>query len=154
MTRKIAILSLCVLLAACETMATGPDGAAGPTGPSSQDDVQAPDECTTNSSSIIVVKYGDSSIEVTHRINVKKNKFFKLRLNPENTSADPVNYKIMNVYLFGSTSDAQWLNGSYNAEGENQKDFDICAGAPAGEYKYMVVIPGIGTIDPRIQIEN
>jgi hypothetical protein len=116
--------------------------------------MQPEPECATNSASMIVVKYGDSRIEVTHRINVKKNKFFKLRLDPSNSSADPVDFTTMNVYLFGSTADAQWLNETYNADGQNQKDFDICASAPVGEYKYMVVIPGIGTIDPRIVIKD
>lgn len=133
------------MVAACQTTPPSPGGSGGPPGPTS---------CTTNSSSMIVIKYGDSSIEVTHKINVKKNKFFKLRLNPSNSSADPVDYKTMNVYVFGSTTDAAWLNETYNAGGLNQKDFDICADAPAGEYKYMVVIPGIGTIDPRVEIEN
>ena len=142
------------MLAACQTMSTAPDGAAGPTGPSAPGGAPIPTSCTANSSSMIVVKYGDSSIEVTHKVNVNKNENFKIRLDPANASSDPVNYKTMNVYFFGSTTNAQWLTEVYNADGQNQKDFTICADAPAGEYKYMVVIPGIGTIDPRVEIEN
>ena len=151
MTRTIALLAACALFAACVTTPASPDGQAGPVGPNGPDDHH---ECTANSESMVVVNYGDSSIKVTHKIHVKKNKNFKLRLNPANSSADPVNYTTMNVYVFGSTADAQWLNEVYNANGANQKDFTICADAPVGEYKYMVVIPGIGTIDPRIVIKD
>ena len=103
---------------------------------------------------MVTIKYGGSSIEVTHRMKVKKNKFFKIRLDPENTNSDPVDYKIMDVHVIGSTMDAAWLNAVYNADGQNHKDFDVCADAPVGEYKYLVVIPGIGTIDPRIVIKE
>lgn len=154
MTRTIALLAVCALLAACATTPAGPGGPSGPSGPLNPGGSPTPSSCTTNSSSMIVVKYGDSSIDVTHRINVKKNKFFKIRLDPANSSSDPVDYTTMNVYVFGSTTNAQWLNAVYNAGGQNHKDFDVCADAPIGEYKYMVVIPGIGTIDPRIDIKD
>ncbi len=122
------------MLAACETMPSSPDGAAGPSGPSTPGGSPTPSSCTANSSSMIVVKYGDSSIEVTHKVNVKKNRNFKIRLDPANASSDPVDYTTMNVYFFGNTTDAQWLTEVYNAGGANQKDFTICADAPAGEY--------------------
>ena len=144
MRRIFVLVTVFGTLAACETMPTGPVDSGGTTEPA---------ECTTNSASMITVKYGDSSIDVTHRINVKKDEFFTLRLDPANSSADPVDYTTMDVYIFGSTTDAQWLNGTYNAGGANHKDFDICTTAPEGEYKYMVVIPGIGTIDPRVIVD-
>ena len=151
MIRVIALLAGCAMLAACGTMATTPNAQGGPIGP--QGPYQDP-PCRTNSSQMIVVKYSGSSIDVTHRIDVTKNKFFVLRLDPENTNADPVDYKTMNVYLLGGDTNATWLNATYNADGQNQKDFDICADAPAGEYKYLVVIPGIGTIDPRVVVKE
>jgi hypothetical protein len=149
MIRTIAFVTIGALLVACETtpMNTGGDKVSAPVSGA------ASTSCTSNSSQKITIKYGDSSIDVTHKINVKKGKNFKLILNPSNSSADPVDYTTMNVYLFGSTTDAQWLTDVYNAGGQNSKEFDICASADEGEYKYMVVIPGIGTIDPRVEIK-
>ena len=150
MIKTIALIGACMLVAGCP--ATPVDVGENPgTGPSL---VMPPPTCTQGPASTITVKYGDSKIDVTHKVKVKKNKFLKLTLNPDNSSQEPVDYKSMNVYLFGNTPDAKWLDGVYNAGGQNQKSFDICADAPVGHYKYMVVIPGVGTIDPRIEIEN
>ena len=150
MIRTIAVLAACVMVSGCE--ATPIDTGVNPgTGP---DLVVPPPNCTQGPVSQITIKYGDSKIEVTHKVKVKKSNFLKLTLNPDNSSQEPMDYKTLNVYLFGTTPDAQWLDDVYNAGGQNQKSFDICADAPVGKYKYMVVIPGVGTIDPRVEIEN
>ena len=149
MIRTIAVLAACVLVSGCETTPI--------------DEEVKPDtkRCTQGPVSQVTIKYGDSKIDVTHKVKVHKSNFLKLTLKPENSPHDPddslekpVDYETLNIYLFGTTPDAKWLDGVYNAGGKNQRSFDICVDAPVGHYKYMVVIPGVGTIDPRVEIEN
>lgn len=129
-------------MAACQTTPPYTNGQGGNPGP---------DSCVGNSADKITIAYKASSITVTPKVRVDKDTHFKVILKPDSSDAAVKN---MNVYLFGNTADAAWLNKVYNADGNNQKEFDICADAPIGEYKYMVVIPGIGTIDPRIVVKN
>ena len=153
MIKKIALVAGCTMLAGCPANppvdasmnpgvtpppAVGPASCTQPTGPKPR----------------IIIKYGDSSIEVTHKIKSKQNNYFELRLDPSNSSADPVDFTTMNVFLIGADAKSQWLSGTYNAGGANQKTFDICADAPEDMYKYTVVIPGVGMIDPRVEIKN
>lgn len=158
MTRMIGLLTACAFFAACETMPATPDSIAGPAGPSGTLD----HHCEGKSDGKITIDYAAASISVTPKIKAKKGTYFEVILNPVNSAPDPedpnpIDFKKLNVYFFGATSDAAWLNAVYNADGANKKVFEVCANAPgleAREYKYNVVIPGVGTIDPRIVIKD
>jgi hypothetical protein len=57
--------------------------------------------------------------------------------------------------LVGKTSKSQWLNRKLRSSEEKNNKFRICIGdRPKGTYYYMVNVPGVGQIDPRVDVEE
>jgi hypothetical protein len=158
MIKKLALLAACTVFAACAaTQSTNapsnPGNAPSNSGDASADllpSLEPPGP-------LIVVRYGDSRINATPIARARQGGTLTLKLVPVGGPEDTVSYASMNVFLIGSTQDAQWLNGTYNREANEKGEFDITVtgkGKDGGrEYKYMVVIPGIGTIDPRVIVD-
>lgn len=146
MKRTITILTTCAFLAGCPSV---PINTATNNGSGTDPNEPRTDFCTKSANPKIKIEYGDSWIKVKHKVNVKQKDFITLVFKPENKAP----YKNLDVYLFGASTDAEWLNGVYNAGGSDEKNFDVCVEAEPGEYKYMVVVPGVGTIDPRIIVD-
>ena len=78
-------------------------------------------------------------------------------LHPRPPKAGSGEYSVDNnpVIIYGKATKDQWISGSGN-KGAGKSSFPICfdAGTEAGDYVYMVVIPGVGTLDPRVKVED
>ena len=70
---------------------------------------------------------------------------------------DPVEpYEIMDVELKGRMKDQEWLRKAYRAMDLKEKDFqfviEVPEDQPAKIYKYYVKVPGVGYLDPRVEV--
>ena len=126
-------------------------------------DVEDIEECPGASGKPLHIWYGDSTIVVDHKVSVKKKEVIKIILHPDFNSkkmkkedyVSEQDYEELEVVLVGKTSKAQWLNRKLKASDSNNKKFEICIGdRDYGTYRYLVRVPGVGQIDPRIVVEK
>ena len=55
--------------------------------------------------------------------------------------------------LVGKEMKDQWLNLTLNSTQNNTPQAVICVdGKSAGSYYYQVIVPGVGEIDPRVDV--
>lgn len=138
MQKIICLLIIAALAAGC-----------APSKPKKSDPVK---ECEGSNGKDVTIKYGDSYIDVTYKVNVKQDEKIVLKLQPQNNAASGKDYKALDIYLIGETNKDTWINRALNAnDGSKQKI--ICVDDEAvGEYKYIVEVPGVGQIDPRVKV--
>jgi hypothetical protein len=99
--------------------------------------------------------YGDSKMRVTNKVTAEPDGKLVIKMHPDNTSAEGIDYGTLDIALIGKDSASSWLTRTLNASEQNTKKATICVeGRPEGHYKYMVVVPGVGTIDPRVEIKE
>jgi hypothetical protein len=99
--------------------------------------------------------YGDSKIQVTNKVTAKSDGKLVIKMHPDNSSDEGIDYGTLDITLVGKDSASNWLTRTLNASEQNTKKATICVdGKPVGKYHYMVVVPGVGTIDPRVDIEK
>lgn len=102
----------------------------------------------------IHIRYGDSKIDVTHKVKVKTDGRLVLRLHPDAKSDEKVDYKKLDISLEGKDANSQWINTTLNAGDKNSSKAVICVGnKEPGTYEYLVKVPGVGIIDPRVDVE-
>ena len=135
--RNLMILAGAVLLTAgCETLGPTNMNCEGANGPD------------------IHIRYGDSKIDVTHKVKVKPDGRLVLRLHPDAKSDEKVDYKKLDISLVGKDANSQWINTTLNAGDKNSSKAVICVdNREQGTYEYLVTVPGVGTIDPRVDVE-
>ena len=120
--------------------------------PSPADGLDVP-ECPGAQGPDIKIWYGDAHIKATNRVTAKSDGKVVIKLYPDNTSDNGVNYETLNISLIGKNAKSAWLTRTVNSTESASKKVTICVGGqPAGTYEYLVVVPGVGTIDPRIDI--
>ena len=74
---------------------------------------------------------------------------------PDHTSDNGVNYETLNISLIGKDAKSAWLTRTVNSTESASKKVTICVGGQEeGTYEYLVVVPGVGSIDPRVDINN
>lgn len=114
------------------------------------------EKCEGPAAHNLTIQYGDSKIVVDHKLKVKKKDVIEIKLKPDNTSFESgVNYKTLDIMLVGKTSKSQWLNRKLRSSESKNNKFRICVGErPKDTYYYMVHVPGVGKIDPRVDIED
>lgn len=98
------------------------------------------------------IKYGDSYIDVTPHSKVKRKGEIIFKLVPQRNSDYGIDYTNLDIEIEGKTPSDNWLdtNGKQNAG----KKIFVCVDenqAP-GTYQYLVRVPGVGTIDPRVNV--
>jgi hypothetical protein len=145
MTRMTGIIMAALLLSACnQTMLV----------PGPADGIDIP-ECPGAQGPDIKIWYGDSHIKVTNRVSAKSDGKVVIKMFPDNTSDNGVNYETLNISLIGKDAKSSWLTRTMNSTESASKKATICVGGQdAGTYEYLVVVPGVGSIDPRVDINN
>ena len=125
------------------------------TGCQSFPDVANIKECTGSNGHDIKITYGDSKIIVTNKVQVKKDEKLVIKFHPDNSSAEGRDYKNMDIFMIGKEGKDRWLNRKFNANDEGNKKAIICVdGQSAGMYSYLVLVPGVGEIDPRVEVQD
>lgn len=138
MKQTILLLAGSLLLAGCETF---PEAA----------DIL---DCPGAEGKDVTIEYGDSKIVVTHKVTAKQDEKVVFKLKPDNQSDEGVDYKDLEILVVGETRDSKWLNRKLKASDSNNKKTTVCIdGRKAGTYYYMVIVPGVGEIDPRVDVE-
>lgn len=109
--------------------------------------------CTGSNGKDITIRYGDSRIEVTYKVKVNKiDEKIVLKLHPENNAASGVDYKTLPIRLEGKTPGAGWLD-LWIADSDPEDKKIICVdNQNVGVYTYSVTVPGVGVIDPRVEV--
>jgi hypothetical protein len=151
MKANIMILVALALLSACNTMGTTGGGTgSGGTGSGGSTGTAA---CTGSNGKDITIRYGDSRIDVTHKVNVNKaDEKIVLKLQPENNPASGKDYKTLQIRIEGKTPDAGWLD-RWVAHSDPADKKVFCVNTQnVGVYKYSVTVPGVGEIDPRVEV--
>jgi len=121
---------------------------------------QCPDDTKRKirGSSVVLVTYGDSSLNVTPVTKVKKKNdkgvgAIEFILIPTGISEDG------KVTITGTNgpegADYSWLKGG-NGEVRTRVSSVVCLkdDTPPGSYKYKVEVEGVGTLDPRADVEE
>jgi hypothetical protein len=134
MKRIIALLSTGLVLCACAPL------------------VPQIKECPGANGKDVTIRYGDSRIEVTYKVNVNQDEKVVLKLHPENNAASGVNYDDLEIELKGKTSQDDWIDRKLKSTDGPNKHIICVDGQAVGEYEYAVIVPGVGTIDPRIDV--
>jgi len=90
------------------------------------------------------VRYGDSKIDVTPKIDVGQGGEIIVRLKADK------GYENTKVTFKGKTDGDDWLNKEMTA-GNGKKQIWICVkpNQAPGEYRFNVIVDSVGTIDPR-----
>ncbi len=110
-------------------------------------------QCTGSNGQDVTIKYGDSYIDVTYKVRVKQDEKIVLKLHPQNNAESGTNYELLDIRLIGEASKDQWLNRTLNAKEGGAKTVICVDDEDTGEYKYIVEVPGVGKIDPRVVVE-
>jgi len=101
-------------------------------------------QCNGKGKVDLEVKYGDSKIVVTPKIDVGQGGEIIVKLKADK------GYENTKVTFDGKTANDGWLNKEMTF-GDGKKQIWICVDptqAP-GEYRFNVEVDGVGTIDPR-----
>ena len=104
-----------------------------------------PNDCDGTGKADLKVKYGDSKIDVTAKIEIGRTGQILIMLKPDN------NHRSTKVIFDGKTSNDDWLDKEMTY-GDGKKQVWICVDesqAP-GEYSFSVEVASVGKIDPRV----
>lgn len=101
----------------------------------------------------IDIGYGDSYIYVTPKAKTKRRGEIIYKLKPDRNALSGVDYKEVMVEIDGKTNSDDWLNKS-GKYGDGKKKTFVCVpeNQPAGPYNFAVIVPGVGKIDPRVDV--
>ena len=134
MSRIILILTMVIFATGCETVSTV--------------------DCDDANGVDMQIHYGDSSIKVSHRIKVKREDAILIKLHPQMNAPSGTDYKNMEIEIRGEKPKDRWLNKKITST-DDKKTLRICVMAEQepGDYKYLVIVPTVGTIDPRVVVE-
>ena len=132
-----------ILMAGAMILGTGCASLAGPTNM----------DCEGANGPDIHIRYGDAKINVTNRVRVKPDGRLVIRLHPDRKSEGKVDYKKLDITLEGKDAASQWINTTLNANEKNSSKAVICVeNQTPGTYEYLVRVPGVGIIDPRVDV--
>jgi hypothetical protein len=129
--KKIIVIAISASLCACAT-------------PGQFYGTNSTNQCDGKGRVDLDVRYGDSKIDITPKIDVGQGGEIIVRLKADK------GYENTKVTFDGKTANDDWLNKEMTA-GNGKKQIWICVDpnqAP-GEYRFNVMVDGVGTIDPR-----
>ncbi len=145
MIRMIVVALASLLLTACNQGMLVPSPATGIT----------ITECVGASGPDIKIWYGDAHIKVTNKVTTKSDGKVVIKMFPDHTSDNGVNYETLDISLIGKNAKSAWLTRTLNSTEAANKKATICVdGKPEDIYEFLVVVPGVGTIDPRVEVKN
>ena len=110
------------------------------------------DDCEDANGVDAHLRYGDSSIQITHKIKVKQEEAIILKLHPQQNPPSGTNYNDLEIKLIGEKFKDKWLNKTLKASDGSSKKIICVMMQKEGEYKYIVKVPGVGEIDPRVDV--
>lgn len=101
-------------------------------------------QCNGKGKVDLKVEYGDSMIAVTPKIDINQSGEIVVMLKPEK------GFENTKVSFDGKTANDNWLDKEMTS-GDGKKQIWICVkpNQALGEYRFNVVVDGVGTIDPR-----
>lgn len=112
-------------------------------------------ECPGANGPDLKIWYGDAKIRVTNKVTAKQDGKLVIKMHPDASSDNGVDYKTLNISLIGKDAQSSWLTRTLNSTELASKKAVICVdGQAEGIYEYLVVVPGVGVIDPRVEIER
>ena len=94
-------------------------------------------------------RYG---VPITHKITVKQEEAIILKLHPQQNPPSGTNYDDLEIKLIGEKFKDKWLNKTLKASDGSSKKIICVMMQKEGEYKYIVKVPGVGEIDPRVKV--
>jgi hypothetical protein len=110
--------------------------------------------CDGKGKSTAFIRYGDSYIEVTPKTTSKRKGEIIFMLKPDPKSAFGIDYSELEITIMGKKNKDNWLDISGKSSGGKKIFVCVDKNQPLGEYNYLVRVPGVGTIDPRINVIN
>jgi hypothetical protein len=116
-----------------------------------------PRDCDGPNGVDLAITYGDAELKVRYRIQVRKqNEKIRLMLTPKPSQNPPngsgIDYRNVTVRLRGKTANDSWLDRDVSANDPSDEKI-ICVGnIQEGRYQFSVEVPGVGTIDPIVDI--
>ena len=143
MKTTIAIISATVLMAGCTT-------------PGMFINANKANDCDGRGQTLIKIGYGDSYLEATPRGSTKRKGEIVYKLEPKKNQPSGIDYSTVVVAIEGKRNpEDKWLDKDATAGNGKNKIF-ICVdeNQPNGGYGFNVTVPGVGTIDPRIDVRN
>jgi len=115
--------------------------------------------CPGNFGKDLRITYGDGLIDVDYRINASKAQDRKivLLLQPRPAQNPPrgsgTNYRDLAITVQGKTrADKSIIDLSVAASDSVERKTICLEDKPVGTYRFLVHVPGVGTIDPIIDI--
>jgi len=97
------------------------------------------------------IKYGNAELSVKPNQNVHTKKYWRIHLQPHPQSGldDAL------VFVTGKTPDAlTWINASGRKSDSQYIVICVPEGTTVGDYYFSVTVVGVGTIDPRVRVEE
>lgn len=115
--------------------------------------LRADNDCAGKGRVFIDIAYGDAKIAVTPKAKAKQKGEIVYRLKPDKKPASGIDYKNVDVIIDGKTSSDDWLDASEKfGNGKNKVFVCVDQNQPPGPYNFSVTVPGVGTIDPRVDV--
>lgn len=100
------------------------------------------------------IRYGDSRIQVTPLTSTKRKGEIIFTLMPQSRPSSSIDYAELEITINGKEPSDQWLNTSGKASDGKKVFVCVDENQPLGTYQYLVHVPGVGTIDPRVEVNN
>jgi len=108
--------------------------------------------CPGSNGKDIKIKYGDGYIEVDWKKQVKQDEKIVFKLDPENNPSSGKDYEHLTISIIGKRAKDAWLTRNM-AESDSAEQKIICVDGQAVDlYEYTVYVPGVGYIDPYVEI--
>lgn len=118
-------------------------------------------DCTPDSGGAHTITYGVQNkktiFEVKEKVSVHRGYGLVFRLKPKNSGGTPVNFEDATVTIVGKPDTKNsWfteISGSVTDDGDL---LGICVPSYLDtniEYEYMIHVAGLGTLDPRVEVQ-
>lgn len=112
------------------------------------------EKCPNAKGPPIHIRYGDSKIDVTNKVKVRREGHLVLMLHPEDRPEQKKDPNQLTVILEGKNDASAWIEAELTAGDGNSSKAVICVGeTDIGTYRYLVKVEGVGEIDPRVDVE-
>jgi hypothetical protein len=154
MNKSAIYIAGAIVLAGCAS----PGHVVDQHGPAQPMNPNVKNECDGDNTNKIMIKigYGDSYLEADPNSQTKRKGEIVYKLEPRKNQPSGIDYTGVIVTIEGKRDpEDQWLN-KVAAAGTGSNKIYICVppAQPNGDYGFNVTVPGVGTIDPRVRVEN
>jgi hypothetical protein len=84
--------------------------------------------------------------------NVKQDEKIVFDLHPQNNPPSGINYKGLTISIIDKTAKDAWLNRYMSDSGSADRKIICVDGQSLGVYEYTVFVPGLGYVDPYVEV--